>query len=119
MGKAIVYGTIKMANKKPNNKNQQNFDKKDLSFLSKFGSIGGVVTIIIACIGAGFAFGIRYERIELDAKIRELENQIQIQQIEYREKIIDLKGENQKEIFDLKTENNKLQLMINSNRNEK
>jgi hypothetical protein len=108
-----------MKSKKQNNPTQQESDKKDKSFLSKFGIIGGSVTIIIACIGAGFAFGIHYEKIELAAKIRELENQNQIQLIEYREKIIDIKEQYQKEIFDLKIENNKLQLTRYNNRNEK
>jgi hypothetical protein len=104
--------------KKQNNPTQQESDKKEKSFLSKFGVIGGAVTIILTCVSAGFAFGRYYERIELAAKMRELENQKQIQLIEYRKKIIDIKEQYQKEIFDLKTENNKLQLKTNKNENE-
>ena len=108
-----------MASKKTNNNTQQKFDKKIKSLLTNFGLVGGVVTLLFTCIGAGFAFGRYYERIELDAKMRELENQKQIQLIEYREKIIELKEQNQKELFDLRVENNKLQLIINNNEDEK
>jgi len=86
------------------------------TFIEKyFGSLGGAITIIIACIGAGFAFGRYYEKITLDAKIRELENKQQIQIIEYREKIFEL----HKEVIDLKNENFKLQLTKDNNENEK
>jgi len=91
----------------------QNVQKN--SFIEKFfGSLGGAITIIIACLGAGFAFGKYYEEIELEAKIRKLDNEQQIQIIEYREKIFEL----HKEVIDLKNENSKLQSTKNNNENE-
>jgi len=86
------------------------------TFIEKyFGSFGGAITIIFACLGGGFAVGKYYEKIELDAKIREIENQQQFQIVEYREKIFEL----QKEVIDLKNENLKLQLTNKNNENEK
>ena len=95
----------------------QNMQKEQkTSFLEKFfGSFGGAVTIILACLGAGFAFGKHYERIENEADMRKFENEQQIQIIEYRERIFEL----HKEVLDLKNENSKLQSTKNNNENEK
>ena len=90
--------------------------KQRISFLEKFfGSLGGAVTIIIACLSAGFAFGKHYEKIENDAKLRKVENEQQIQIIEYRERLFEL----HKDVIDLKNENSKLQSIKNNNKDEK
>jgi hypothetical protein len=101
----------KMAQKKRNNKR--------INSLSQLQSNWKWITILVSCIVCGFYAGNYYAEINLDAKIREIENQKQIQHIECREKILDLRENYQKEVMDLKNENNRLQTKIDDCRNGK
>ena len=85
--------------------------------ISKFNTIWGAIIAGCTLLGLGFAVGGYYKKIELDSKIRELENQKQFQIIECGEKNFALQKEIfelQKEVIDLKKEINN----INDYRNE-
>ena len=68
------------------------------------------VTILFACVSAGFWFGKYFTEMKLNAKIKELENQIQLQIIESETKNLKLMKEYINDIMDLKNEINKLQI---------
>lgn len=87
--------------------------------LEKFSSIWGIIITATLLIATGFGVGTKYENNEFNTKLRELENQKQIQNIEFGEKVFELQKEIfelQKEIIDLKVENNRINNYKNENK---
>ena len=107
-----------MAIRKGNDK-KTNLDKLKANILSKLSSLGGVITILFACVATGFTVGRYYEEIKLNDKLRELENKHQLQIIELKEgqirEVVDLKNENH--LFKIK--NNYYEEEIRKNRGQK
>jgi hypothetical protein len=91
-----------------------------MKLLSAFDSLKTAIALLSACLAGGFAVGKYYGEIQSEAKIRDIENQKNLQSAECREKNLELREIYQNQVLDLKNEiaNCKL-LQRGQNENEK